>query len=155
MGHFFVYILYSEKYPRSYVGQTNDLETRLKRHNNGGVRSTRPYRPWLRIHYEVYNTRAEAMKRERWYKTGRGNARVKELIAGYLMGKTAIASSEGGRPDEIGACRRIRTQLDCRIASWLPIQERIYFIPEGCRGLRPQPRYGNRSSRSSESRRAG
>jgi hypothetical protein len=95
------------------------------------------------------------MKRERWYKTGRGHNRIKELITGYLMEKTAIASSEGGRPDEIGACRRIRNQLDCRIASWLPIQERIYFIPERCRGLRSQPRHRNRRSRSSESRGVG
>ncbi len=44
------------------------------------------------IHHEEYATRSEAMKRERWYKTGRGHARVKELIAIYLKAKAAIAS---------------------------------------------------------------
>ncbi len=63
----------------------------------GWVMSTRPYRPWVMIHSEAYDTRSEAMKRERWYKTGMGHDRVKELIAAYIIGKTAIASSEGGR----------------------------------------------------------
>jgi len=49
------------------------------------------------IYYESYDTRSEAMKRERWYKTGKGHTRVTQIIAGYKMGKTAIVSSEGGR----------------------------------------------------------
>ena len=97
MGHFFVYILYSKNYSRSYVGQTNDVVARLNRHNMGWVKSTRPYRPWAMIHFEAYDTRSEAMKRERWYKTGKGHTRVKRIIADYKIGKTAIASSEGGR----------------------------------------------------------
>ena len=41
------------------------------------------------IHHELYNTRSEAMRRERWYKTGKGHARVKEIITHYVMAKTA------------------------------------------------------------------
>ncbi|MGA7160530.1 MAG: GIY-YIG nuclease family protein, partial [Bacteroidota bacterium] len=92
MEHFFVYILYSQKHSRSYVGQTNNIDARLERHNKGEVISTKPYRPWVRIYYEAYETRGEAVKQERWYKTGIGHARVKELIAIYLKEKAAIAS---------------------------------------------------------------
>ena len=81
MGPFFVYILYSEKHRRSYVGQTNNVDSRLQQHNMGQVNSTKPFRPWVMIHHEVFNTRSEAMARERWYKTGIGFTRVKELIA--------------------------------------------------------------------------
>jgi len=84
VGQFFVYILYSKKNSRSYVGQTNDLDARLHRHNNGAVPSTRPCRPWNRIHHEAYKTRGEAMARERWLKSGKGRKVVREIVADYL-----------------------------------------------------------------------
>ncbi|MBT8182010.1 MAG: GIY-YIG nuclease family protein [Eudoraea sp.] len=37
----FVYVLFSEKRSRYYVGQTADINKRLKRHNEGFVPSTR------------------------------------------------------------------------------------------------------------------
>ncbi len=51
---------------RTYVGWTNDLDTRLARHNDGsGARSTRGRR-WELLYAERYLTRGEAMSRE-WY----------------------------------------------------------------------------------------
>ena len=51
---------------RTYVGWTNDLELRLKRHNAGiGARSTRG-RTWSLLYVERYETRSQAMSRE-WY----------------------------------------------------------------------------------------
>ncbi|MFN3941656.1 MAG: GIY-YIG nuclease family protein [Flavobacterium sp.] len=32
---YFVYILHSPNYDKYYIGQTNNLEDRLKRHNEG------------------------------------------------------------------------------------------------------------------------
>ena len=65
----------------------------------GVVGSTRPYRPWLMIHHEVYKTRSQAMQRERWYKTGIGRTHIEQhLIGDFMKANTAIASSEGGRP---------------------------------------------------------
>jgi putative endonuclease len=60
-----VYILYSKGYDRYYIGQTNDIYDRLKRHNNGEVTSTKPYNPWeicLTINKE---TRSESINLER------------------------------------------------------------------------------------------
>ncbi len=47
---YFVYVLKSESGGRRYIGMTGDLDKRLIRHNQGGVRSTKPYRPWRILH---------------------------------------------------------------------------------------------------------
>ena len=61
----FVYILYSEKRSRYYVGQTADIEKRLKRHNLGFVPSTKSGTPWkLVLQIEVLS-RSEAIVLER------------------------------------------------------------------------------------------
>ena len=60
-----VYILFSEKSSRYYVGQTADIDKRLKRHNQGLVRSTKGSIPWkLVLQIEVSN-RSEAVVLER------------------------------------------------------------------------------------------
>ena len=57
----FVYILFSDKSSRYYVGQTADIEERLKRHNSGRVNSTKYGIPWkIVLRIEVLN-RSEAM----------------------------------------------------------------------------------------------
>ncbi|NDC41682.1 MAG: hypothetical protein EBZ77_09055, partial [Chitinophagia bacterium] len=41
---FFTYILKSETHQRRYIGSCEDLDIRLKKHNDGKVRSSKPYR---------------------------------------------------------------------------------------------------------------
>jgi putative endonuclease len=74
---FIVYVLFSPSRQKSYVGQTENLEIRIRRHNAGLVRSTRPSRPWICIHSETYTTRAEALRRESHLKTPTGR---RELV---------------------------------------------------------------------------
>jgi putative endonuclease len=66
---FSVYILYSHKDRQLYVGQTNDLERRLTRHNDGHVDATKYRRPLTCIHSEMFDTRTEAMAREKFLKS--------------------------------------------------------------------------------------
>lgn len=48
-----------------YTGWTNNLEKRLKDHNEGnGAKYTKPRRPVELIYYEEFETKEEAMKRE-------------------------------------------------------------------------------------------
>jgi putative endonuclease len=61
---FYVYILYSEFFQRYYIGQTNNLKIRLKRHNSGSEKATRPYRPWELIWYCEKPDRSSAMELE-------------------------------------------------------------------------------------------
>ena len=57
----FVYILFSEKSSRYYVGQTADIIDRLKRHNSGRVSSTKYGVPWKIVLQIEVSDRSEAM----------------------------------------------------------------------------------------------
>ena len=77
---FTVYILFSEMCKRTYVGQTQDVASRLKLHNAGRVFSTRGCLPWRLIYQEQCCSRGEATKREQWLKTRSGRRFMKHLF---------------------------------------------------------------------------
>ena len=63
---YFVYFIISKvkKKTISYVGYTNNLERRIKLHNNNkGAKFTKG-RKWKFIYYEVYKSKSNAMKNE-------------------------------------------------------------------------------------------
>ncbi|MEK6582550.1 MAG: GIY-YIG nuclease family protein [Nitrospirota bacterium] len=63
MGYF-VYIIQSLKDNSLYVGQTNNLQKRLIRHNQGRSQYTKPKRPWKLLYSEEFESRSMAVKRE-------------------------------------------------------------------------------------------
>ncbi|MDQ5953909.1 MAG: putative endonuclease [Patescibacteria group bacterium] len=67
-----VYVLKSLKNNYRYIGQTNNLNKRLNEHNSGLSKSTKNIRPLVLDYSEEYATRSEAMKRERFLKSGKG-----------------------------------------------------------------------------------
>ena len=73
------YILFSEKYTKHYVGFTSNLELRLKSHNKFGHDWTVRYRPWKLIHTKEFETKQEAMRYEKWLKSGVGRDFIKCL----------------------------------------------------------------------------
>ncbi|MEW6773888.1 MAG: GIY-YIG nuclease family protein [Bacteroidota bacterium] len=78
---YYVYVLYSEKYNKIYIGYTGNLEERLKSHNELGNKGwTIKYRPWVCFYTESFESKEEAMKRERWLKTGVGRRFIWENI---------------------------------------------------------------------------
>ena len=62
-----------------YIGQTNNLSDRLKRHNQGRVPYTKGKGPWILVHQEEYMNRADAMRREKQVKKWR-RALIQSLI---------------------------------------------------------------------------
>lgn len=61
---FTVYILRTNK-NTLYIGQTKDLEVRLKRHKIGkGAKYLRKFKSFELVYSEKYKTRSEVMKRE-------------------------------------------------------------------------------------------
>ena len=55
----------------TYVGYTNDLEKRIKLHNNGkGAKFTRG-RKWVLIYKELFKSKKEAITREYYIKKNR------------------------------------------------------------------------------------
>ncbi len=75
-----VYVLYSEKYDKHYTGFSSDFDQRMISHNILGKKGwTKRYRPWKVIHTEEFQTKSEAMKREKWLKSGAGRDFIKTL----------------------------------------------------------------------------
>ena len=64
----FVYILYSRSIQKYYTGQTQNLNDRLYRHNNGFVKSTRTGKPWNLIWSSTVVSRSEALRLEKQIK---------------------------------------------------------------------------------------
>ena len=62
--NYYLYILKSIKNGRYYYGSTSNIEKRIRKHNNGNVRSTKAYRPWILIYKEEFVQRGDARKRE-------------------------------------------------------------------------------------------
>ncbi len=66
---FYVYILYSDKFDKYYIGQTNDIERRFFEHNNKETNSfTSKYRPWRLVTSLEFSSRSIAMKAEKYLK---------------------------------------------------------------------------------------
>jgi putative endonuclease len=65
---FFVYILEAEKSKRYYIGQTENLDERVARHNQGYNLSTKSYIPWKLKWWHEYESRSEAVKIEKQLK---------------------------------------------------------------------------------------
>ena len=63
------------------MGHTSDLTQRLGQHNIGITKSTKNRGPWKLIHQEHFPTKAEAMRRERFFKTGQGREELKQLLS--------------------------------------------------------------------------
>ena len=60
---FFVYLILN-KNNTSYVGYTNNLKERLKKHNSSkGAKFTRG-KKWILIYFKEYMSKSEAMKEE-------------------------------------------------------------------------------------------
>ncbi|PCI19071.1 excinuclease ABC subunit C [Candidatus Wolfebacteria bacterium] len=86
MNHI-IYILYSLKDKKLYVGCTENLEKRLKKHMDGNVTSTRNRRPLELIYTEQYNSKEKAFQREKLLKSLWGSRIKKKIQKQYLENK--------------------------------------------------------------------
>ena len=66
---FYAYILKSLKDGGFYYGSTNDLVERLNNHNLGKVKYTKDHKPYVLHYKESFETRKEAMTREKFFKS--------------------------------------------------------------------------------------
>ncbi|MEH6682308.1 MAG: GIY-YIG nuclease family protein [Sediminicola sp.] len=81
---FFVYILESERDSTFYIGQSSDLTKRLEYHNTGLSKYTSKKTPWKLVYYEEYETRTEALKRERFLKKQKNRKFYQSLIKNWF-----------------------------------------------------------------------
>ncbi|OGE82434.1 MAG: hypothetical protein A3B10_03130 [Candidatus Doudnabacteria bacterium RIFCSPLOWO2_01_FULL_44_21] len=73
-----VYFLKSQVNGDLYIGSCENISSRIARHNNKSVRSTKAYAPWKLLGSESYNTRGEAVRRERFLKAHQQKEILKE-----------------------------------------------------------------------------
>ena len=79
---FTVYVLYSKSFEKIYIGYTSDLSQRLLSHNELSKKGwTIKFRPWIVVHTEIFETKAEAMLREKQLKTAKGREWVWSIIS--------------------------------------------------------------------------
>ena len=78
---YYVYVLWSPTAGRSYVGSSGDVDVRVLRHNAGHSKATKHGIPWRLVYTESFVTRAQAVQREMYYKTGRGREELKAILA--------------------------------------------------------------------------
>ncbi len=77
---YFVYIIVSKRDGRYYIGQTESLASRVKRHNSGRNSSTKAYIPWELKWWKEYETRSEAIKVERRIKGIKKRAGIEQYV---------------------------------------------------------------------------
>ena len=63
-----------------YIGHTDNLARRLNQHQKGQARYTKRDSGWTLVYAEEFETRAEAMRREKWLKSGTGRKWLKNAL---------------------------------------------------------------------------
>ena len=77
---YYVYIIRSQVDNRLYKGLTKDIDQRIKEHNSGKTKSTRPYKPWSLVYFEEFDNFKAARNREQFFKSGSGREYLKEHL---------------------------------------------------------------------------
>ena len=79
---YYLYILYSEKYDKYYVGQTKDLERRVVEHNASEKNTyTSKYRPWnLAKSFQIGESLGLSRKVENYIKGQKSRKFIERLL---------------------------------------------------------------------------
>jgi len=82
-----VYLLENQKNKSWYIGQTENLERRIKQHNSGnGGRTTKTMTGhWKLIYAEAYQDKQDALGREKFLKGESGRIFLKKQLRHYLL----------------------------------------------------------------------
>jgi putative endonuclease len=86
---FYVYVIKNSLNGKIYIGQTSNLEKRLKRHNGQlfNKRKSFTYKnkgsgEWILVYKEEFEERKDALKREKELKSFQGRKFLKDKILG-------------------------------------------------------------------------
>ncbi|MBE2229005.1 MAG: GIY-YIG nuclease family protein [Ignavibacteria bacterium] len=75
-----MYVLYSLKDKKRYVGFTENISCRFQQHSSGLVKSTIHRRPLILVYIESNLSKKAAMDKERFFKSGKGREFLKSVI---------------------------------------------------------------------------
>jgi len=77
---YFVYIIYSPKLDKYYIGFTADIKDRLDKHNRKSKGFSNLGRPWQLVYSKCFDTKHDAMSREKQLKGWKNKERIVALI---------------------------------------------------------------------------
>lgn len=78
---FTVYVLQSINFDKIYIGFTSNIENRIIAHNHPANKGwTKSFKPWKVIYTEEFETKADAMNREKQLKNGKGREFIHKII---------------------------------------------------------------------------
>ena len=77
---FTTYIIYSETRDIFYIGQTNNIEDRILRHNQNRNKYTKGKGPWKLVFQKTFTTRPEAVQLETKLKSFKNKNYLKQWI---------------------------------------------------------------------------
>ena len=80
---YYVYVMKSLKDNELYTGFTDNLERRIKEHNNREEVSTKSRVPFKLIYFEGCLNKKDAIAREKQLKTGRGKKYLRDRLRNY------------------------------------------------------------------------
>jgi putative endonuclease len=83
---YYTYVLQSKFDGQFYTGYTKDIKLRFDQHNKGKVESTKERLPLKLIYYEACLNQADAIKREKYFKTYNGKRFLHKRLKSYLTG---------------------------------------------------------------------
>lgn len=75
-----VYILYSERINKYYIGSSSNVQDRLRKHNNASKGFTNTGRPWIIVYIESFDNKKDAENREKQLKRWKNRTRLETLI---------------------------------------------------------------------------
>ncbi len=75
-----VYVLFSQKHDKIYIGYTSNLIQRFKSHQFLGKDWTAKFRPWIVIYCEYFSEKSDAQKREIQLKQYRNRLKIHTQI---------------------------------------------------------------------------
>ncbi|MBA3675018.1 MAG: GIY-YIG nuclease family protein [Chitinophagaceae bacterium] len=77
---FYCYVIKSINYDFYYKGHCENLEIRLQQHNSGSTQSIKNFIPFKLAYFEIFDTRDEAITREKYFKSSAGRRFLKTKL---------------------------------------------------------------------------
>ena len=79
-----VYVIHSTQFDKIYIGYSSDLERRMIAHNMLSTKGyTKKYRPWKVVYTEQFDSKQDAIQREKQLKGGQGRQWIRDNLKNW------------------------------------------------------------------------
>ena len=84
MQFYDVYVMFSHKDKKFYIGFTENLMKRFAEHQQGKVSATVSWLPVELVVYEAYKNKYDALRREKYLKSSKGKTTLKSMLRDFI-----------------------------------------------------------------------